>query len=176
MPPPTDSVVVRPLAPEDVPVFLELIDALADYEQLPRPSADARERLAQDALPGGGPGGDQPARFEALLAEVSGVVVGYAVFFMTYSTFLARPSLYLEDIFVRPEARGAGAGKALFRACAQEAVRRECGRMEWVVLDWNRPAIEFYERRGARRLGEWQTYRLDGEALRSAAVGASVQI
>jgi GNAT superfamily N-acetyltransferase len=176
VPPSKESVVVRPLAPEDVPVFLELIDALADYEELPRPEADARERLAQDALPAGCVGENRPARFEALLVEVGGVVVGYAVFFMTYSTFLARPSLYLEDIFVRPEARGAGAGKALFRACAEEAVRRGCGRMEWVVLDWNMPAIAFYERRGARRLREWHTYRLDGEALRSAALGAAVQV
>ena len=159
-----------------MPVFLDLIDALADYEKLPRPTADARKRLSQDALPFTSPEGGRPARFEALLAELNGAVVGYAVFFMTYSTFLARPSLYLEDVFVRPEARGAGAGKALFQACAQEAVRRECGRMEWVVLDWNAPAIAFYERRGARRLREWHTYRLEGEALRCAALGASVQV
>ena len=160
------SATVRPLVPADLPVFLDLIDALADYENLPRPAPDARERLAQDALPSNG----RPQRFEALLAEVGGAVVGYAVYFMTYSTFLARPTLYLEDIFVRPEARGIGAGRALFQACVREAVRRECGRMEWVVLDWNTPAIEFYERRGARRLREWHTYRLDGEALRRAAV------
>ena len=176
MSPLTELVVVRPLAPADLPVFLDLIDALADYEQLPRPEEDARERLAQDALPANRSGEIRPARFEALLAEVGGAVVGYAVYFMTYSTFLARPSLYLEDIFVRPESRGAGAGRALFQACAQEAVWRECGRMEWVVLDWNTPAIEFYERRGARRLGEWHTYRLDGEALGSAAIGASLQV
>lgn len=157
---------MRPLAPADLPAFLDLIDALADYEQLPRPEAAARERLTRDAVPGDG----GARRFEALLVEAGGAVVGYAVYFMTYSTFLARPTLYLEDIFVRPEARGMGAGKALFRACAQEAVRRECGRMEWVVLDWNTPAIEFYERRGARRLSEWHTYRLDGEALRGAAI------
>ena len=163
---PAPEVSVRPLAPADLPVFLDLIDALADYEKLPRPEPGARERLVRDAVSSGG----RPPRFEALLVEVDGAVVGYAVFFMTYSTFLARPTLYLEDIFVRPESRGVGAGKALFRECVREALRRECGRMEWVVLDWNAPAIEFYERRGARRLSEWHTYRLDGEALRRAAV------
>ena len=117
-----------------------------------------RARLAADAVA-------VPRPFEALLAEVDGVVAGYAVYFMTYSTFLARPTLYLEDIFVLPAARGQGAGRRLFEACAAEAVRRGCGRMEWVVLDWNTPAIEFYRRRGARQLTEWLPFRLDGDAL-----------
>jgi GNAT superfamily N-acetyltransferase len=158
---------VRPLTAADVPVFLDLTDALADYERLDRPAPDARERLARDAI--GGAGG--PKRFETLLADLDGAVVGYAVFFMTYSTFRALPTFYLEDIFVLPEARSRGAGRALFEACAQEAVRRGCGRMEWTVLRWNTPAIEFYDRRGARPLDEWLGYRLDGEAL--AAFGAA---
>lgn len=145
----------------DIPAFLDLVDALADFETLPRPAAEARERLAADALAG---------RYHLLVAEVGGRVQGYAVFFYTYSTFLARPTLYLEDYFVAPDCRGIGAGGALFRAVAAEAVKHACGRMEWQVLDWNTPSIELYERLGARRMSEWLPMRLDGQAL--ANVGA----
>lgn len=155
---------VRPLEARDVPRLLDLIDGLADYEKLDRPDAGARERLARDAT-GEGP------RFRTLLAELDGAAVGYAIFFFTYSTFLARPTLYLEDIFVLPEYRGKGAGKALFRAVAAEAVRNECGRMEWQVLDWNQPSIDFYERNGARLMKEWVPCRLTGDALRKVAEG-----
>jgi GNAT superfamily N-acetyltransferase len=158
------SATVRTLAPHDVPRLLDLIDGLADYEKLPRPDAAARERLAMDAS------GPSP-RFRTLLAEVEGTVVGYAIYFFTYSTFLARPTLYLEDIFVLPEFRGRGAGKALFRACAAEALREGCGRMEWQVLDWNKPSIDFYERAGARLMKEWVPCRLTGEALAALARG-----
>jgi GNAT superfamily N-acetyltransferase len=158
------EVLVRPLRPADTPRLLELIDRLADYEQLPRPDADDRQRLAADALA-------EPPRFHTLVAEGGGgLVVGYAVYFFTYSTFRARPSLYLEDIFVLPERRGQGAGAALFRACAREAVALGCARMEWQVLSWNQPSIEFYQRLGARQLDDWLPFRLDGEALHS--VGA----
>jgi GNAT superfamily N-acetyltransferase len=160
------AAVVRPLSAAGVPAFLDLVDALADYEKLDRPAPDARARLARDAITG--PHGER--RFETLLAEIGGRVVGYAVFFMTYSTFRALPTLYLEDVFVLPGARGRGAGRALFQTCAREAVKRGCGRMEWMVLRWNTPAIEFYDRRGAKPLDEWLGYRLDGEAL--AAFGA----
>jgi GNAT superfamily N-acetyltransferase len=156
------SASVRPLESRDVPRLLDLIDGLADYEKLARPDAEARERLARDAASG---------RFQTLLAELDGQVVGYAIYFFTYSTFLARPTLYLEDIFVLPECRGRGAGKALFRACAAEAVRLECGRMEWQVLDWNQPSIDFYERAGARLQKEWIPCRLTGEALHKVAEG-----
>lgn len=155
---------VRPLEPRDVPRLLDLIDGLADYEKLPRPDAAARERLAEDAAA-------DPPRFRTLLAELDGRIVGYAIYFFTYSTFLARPTLYLEDIFVRPDQRGRGAGRALFRACAAEAVRQQCGRMEWQVLDWNQPSIDFYERAGAKVLRDWLPCRLTGEALRNAAEG-----
>ncbi len=161
----SSGVVVRPLREGEVSIFLDLVDALADYERLPRPDAAARERLVADAT-------RHPPRFEVLLAELDGEAAGYAAFFETYSTFLARPTLYLEDLFVRPESRGRGAGAALFRACAAEAVRRGCGRMEWQVLDWNTPSIEFYERQGARRLREWLSYRLTGEALAAVAAKA----
>ena len=150
------SVAIRPLGTDDIPRLLELIEGLAVYEKLPAPSADARGRLAADARAG---------RFQCLLAEVDGQTVGYALYFFTYSTFLARPTLYLEDLFVQPEARGRGAGIGLFRACAGDAVRNGCGRMEWQVLDWNTPSIAFYERLGARHLAGWLPFRLDGEAL-----------
>ncbi len=149
---------VRPMGPEDLPAFLDLIDALADYEHLERPDPAARKRLASDATA-------DPARFHVLLAERAGRVVGYAVYFYTYSTFLARPTLYLEDIFVREEERCRGAGNALMEELAQEALRQDCGRMEWQVLTWNQPSIEFYERRRARRLDDWYTYRLTADQL-----------
>jgi GNAT superfamily N-acetyltransferase len=159
-----DPVRVRPATVADAPAFLALVDGLADYERLPRPDAEARQRLIADAF------GPQP-RFHLLLAELDGAVVGYAVWFPTYSTFLARPTLYLEDVFVAPEARGRGAGKALFRACAAEAVRWGCGRMDWAVLEWNRPSIEFYEAHGARHMSDWLPFRLDGDSLLRAARG-----
>ena len=156
------TVRVRGLTAADIEPFLDLVDGLADYERLPRPETAARERLAQDAL-------SDPPRFSVLLADVDGQVVGYAVYFFTYSTFLARPSLYLEDLFVTPAARGTGAGIGLFRACAAEAVRNDCGRMEWQVLSWNTPSIEFYRRLGARRLEDWHGYRLDQAGLAAIA-------
>jgi GNAT superfamily N-acetyltransferase len=158
------SALVRPLQPADLPRLLELIDGLADYEKLARPDPAARQRLADDAA-------SQPPRFNCLLAEIDGLVVGYAIYFFTYSTFRARPSLYLEDIFVLPEARGRGAGIRLFRACAREAVAQSCARMEWQVLSWNTPSIQFYERLGARHMDDWLPFRLDDEAL--AAVASS---
>jgi GNAT superfamily N-acetyltransferase len=158
------TLTIRELRPDDVPSLLELIDGLADYEQLPRPDDGARQRLAADAQA-------DPPRFRGLLADVDGQLVGYAIYFFTYSTFLARPTLYLEDIFVLPEHRGRGAGIALFRACARQAVLNECGRMEWQVLAWNTPSIAFYERLGARHNADWLPFRLDGEGL--AFVGAA---
>jgi GNAT superfamily N-acetyltransferase len=152
------TLLVRKLRPPDVPRLLALIDGLADYEQLARPDADARDRLAADSTA-------DPPRFSTLLAEIDEEVVGYAIYFFTYSTFRARPTLYLEDVFVLPERRGQGAGVALFRACAREAVAHACARMEWQVLAWNTPSIEFYERLGARHLADWLPFRLDDEAL-----------
>jgi len=157
------DVVVRALRPTDTRRLVELIDGLADYEKLPRPDADARRRLATDAVA-------DPPRFRTLVADIRGRVVGYAIYFFTYSTFKARPSLYLEDIFVLPEERGQGAGIGLFRACAREAVAHGCSRMEWQVLSWNAPSIEFYKRLGAQQLDGWLPFRLDGEALNSVGV------
>lgn len=151
-----DNLAVRPLAAADMPAFLHLIRALADYEKLPGPDAEARARLTRDAT-------SDPPRFWVLLAERAGRAVGYAVYFETYSTFLAKPSLYLEDIFVLEEERRLGVGRALLQEVAREAVRRGCGRMEWQVLTWNTPAMAFYGRLGAAPLEEWQPYRMTEE-------------
>jgi len=149
---------IRKATRDDAPALLALIDALAAYEKLDPPDSVAKERLIKDMS------GDRP-RFEAYLAEVSGRAVGYAFVFETYSSFLALPTLYLEDIFVLPEWRGKNVGYALFIAMAAEALRRGCGRMEWAVLDWNQIAIDFYKRLGAAHLSEWQHYRMGRDQL-----------
>jgi GNAT superfamily N-acetyltransferase len=156
------TVHVRGLTDADMPKLLELIDGLADYERLPRPDADARQRLARDAT-------REPPRFQTLLAELDGTPIGYAMYFFTYSSFLARPTLYLEDIFVLPEYRGHGAGLALFQACARAALDNDCGRMDWQVLNWNEPSIRFYERLGARHLDAWLPFRMDADVLAQVA-------
>lgn len=153
---------VRAATAADAGSLLSLVDALADYEQLPRPAAEARARIIEDAF-----GARQ--RVEVLLALDEGRAVGYALFFETYSSFLALPTMYLEDLFVHPEARGARHGYRLFRAVAATAVERGCGRMEWNVLKWNRLARDFYERLEAEPLEDWQMYRLEGDRLRRAA-------
>lgn len=157
------DLVIRPATPDDSAAIRALVVALAEYERLDPPDAAAQDRLLADAFR------PQP-RVEIAVAVVDGVVAGYAFFFETYSTFLARPTLYLEDLFVLPAHRGAGVGKALFVHLAREAARRGCGRMEWAVLDWNEPALAFYRRLGAQHLADWQTFRLDRAALERYAV------
>jgi GNAT superfamily N-acetyltransferase len=144
---------IKPLTRRHGTAFLSLIDALADYEKLRRPSVPARRRLLNDAF---GP----KRRFDAYLIFVDGTAAGYAITFETYSSFLAKPTLYLEDIFILPGYRSRGIGKKLFSFCLAEARKRKCGRMEWVVLDWNKNAIRFYEHLGAVHLKEWFTYRI----------------
>jgi GNAT superfamily N-acetyltransferase len=151
----------------DVGSILMLIRGLAEYERL------SHEVLATEALLRESLFGERPAA-EVLLAHAIGGVdgdkpVGFAVFFGTYSTFLARAGVYLEDIFVLPEWRGQGLGEQLFRRVAGIAVERGAGRMEWSVLDWNKPAINFYRKLGAQAMDEWTMQRLTGEALRRAA-------
>lgn len=155
----TDIVSVRAATAKDIDVFLQLVDGLADYEELPRPNAEGRARLVRDGFTSARP------RFEAFLGELDGRPVGYAIIFETYSSFLALPTLYLEDIFVLPEARKQKVGYALFMHCVREAVRRGCGRMEWTVLDWNQIAHDFYAKLGAKRLTGWEPYRLTSEEL-----------
>lgn len=144
----------------DAPAVLDLIGKLAEYEKLSGPDADARERFIRDGFQ------LAPPRFEVWIAEDNaGSALGYALFFETYSTFLARPTLYLEDLFVLPEHRGRGIGKALMNHCIRLAKERGCGRMEWTCLDWNTTAQEFYASLGAQRLSEWYIYRLTAEAM-----------
>ncbi len=147
------EIVIRPAIRSDSEILLHLIDALADYEKLPKPDAAARERLLRDAF-------SERKRIEVFLAEVEGKPVAYAIVFETYSSFLALPTLYLEDIFVLSEYRGRRVGHHLFVYCVNEAYQRGCGRMEWAVLDWNQLAIDFYEGAGARQLKGWLYYRL----------------
>ena len=146
-------IAVRRAVAADAPALLRLIRGLADYEKLTPPDDAAQGRLVRDIF------GDKP-RLEAYLVEVDHVPAGYALVLETYSSFLALPTLYLEDIFVLPEFRGQGAGTVLFREMVREARDRGCGRMEWVVLDWNRLAQDFYRRFGAQHLSDWMTMRL----------------
>jgi GNAT superfamily N-acetyltransferase len=148
--------------PADVPVIAELIRALSRFERLEHEVTMTEELLADGLF------GPQPYA-ETLLAEEDGKPVGFALFFHNFSTFLARPGIYLEDLFVEPEHRGSGTGRALLARLAQIAVERGCGRLEWAVLDWNRDAIGFYERLGARPNSEWTVYRLAGEPLHKLA-------
>lgn len=149
----SSTVTVRKATREDAQAILTLVDALASYEKLDPPDASAKARLIRDMA------GEQP-RFEAYLAESNGIAVGYAFVFETYSSFLALPTLYLEDLFVLPEYRKKKVGYALFSSMVKEAHDRGCGRMEWTVLDWNRLAIDFYQKLGATHMKEWQLYRL----------------
>lgn len=140
--------------------LLLLIEELARFEHLAPPDPEARERLKKHAL-------DERPMFEAFLAYSEGRPVGYITYYFTYSTFLAKPTLYLEDIFVLEDVRKKGVGRELFQFCAQEALDRGCGRMEWAVLTWNENAIQFYESLGGQRLG-WYLYRLDEKGIREA--------
>ena len=159
---------VRRAERADADVLIGLITALAEFEHLPPPDEAARARLVAHGF------GDHP-KFEAYLAEVpdAPAPVGYAFVFETYSTFLARPTLYLEDLFVLPEHRRRGIGKALLRFCIALAHERGCGRMEWTCLDWNVNAQQVYEGLGAKRMAEWYLYRMTREAMERFLEGAS---
>ena len=157
---------IREAVEGDVATILELIKALAEYERLEDRVTATEDRIRETLF------GARPVA-EVLLAEVGEETVGLAIFFTNYSTFLAKPGIYLEDLFVKPHARGQGIGKALLKRVAALAVERECGRVEWSVLDWNEPSIQFYESLGAVAMKEWTIYRLTGESLARLAAGAS---
>jgi len=146
------KIIIRKARKSDASVLLELIDALAEYERLKKPTPPAHRRLIKDGF-------GKKKRFQTFIAFADGKAVGYAMFFETYSSFLARPTFYLEDIFVYPEYRRYGIGKTLFDQCITEARRRKCGRMEWIVLDWNKNAMKFYEKFNARKMKEWVLFR-----------------
>lgn len=152
----------RPATGADVPVILDLIRCLAEYEKLSHEVTATEDALRATLF------GERRAA-EVLIGCVDGQPAGFAVFFQNYSTFLARPGMYLEDLFVRPEHRGRGLGKALITAVARLAVERGCGRYEWTVLDWNTPAIDFYRSLGAQMMSDWRIMRVTGDALRELA-------
>jgi GNAT superfamily N-acetyltransferase len=167
-PPPaaTPPLEIRPAVAADVPLVLRFIRELADYERRTH-EVRANEELLERHLFGPG------ASAEALLGFVGGEPAAFAVFFRNFSTFLGRPGIHLEDLFVRPAYRRRGYGKLMLAHVAREANRRGCGRFEWTVLDWNRPAIEFYESLGAAVLPDWRVCRLAGEALARFGTGAT---
>ena len=158
---------IRPARVDDTVAIATLIRELAIYEKLEDQARATPEDLARHLF------GDRPVA-EALMAEVEGSPVGFALFFTNFSTFRGQPGLYLEDIFVRPECRGKGIGKALLASVAKLAVDRGCGRMEWSVLDWNQPSIDFYKSKGAIPMDEWTVFRVADESLRQLAAQSLV--
>jgi GNAT superfamily N-acetyltransferase len=153
---------IRPAIPADLPLIAQFIRDLAEYEKLAHEvhfdDADLSERLF----------GARPYA-EVLVGEIDGAPQGFALFFHNFSTFEGKPGIYLEDLFVRPEARGSGLGKSFLQRLAQLAVERDCARLEWAVLDWNEPSIGFYKALGARPMDEWTVFRVDGAALETLA-------
>jgi GNAT superfamily N-acetyltransferase len=156
------SLHLRDATRADLPLVLRFIRALAEYERLSHEVRADEATLARFLF-------DEPRRAESLIAEWKGAPVGFAVWYYSFSTFLGRPSLYIEDVFVNPEARGRGIGKAIFAHLAARAVLQGCGRMEWSVLDWNAPSIAFYRSLGAKPREGWTLQQLTGEALSALA-------
>ena len=146
----------------DVPLIVHLIKSLAVYEKLESMVVATEEKVDRAMF------GERPYA-ETIIAEVDGKPAGFALFFHNFSTFLAQPGIYLEDLFVKPEARGNGIGRALLERLAQIAVERDCGRLEWAVLNWNTDAIRFYERLGAKPNSDWTVYRLSSDSLHALA-------
>ncbi|MDQ3736068.1 MAG: GNAT family N-acetyltransferase [Actinomycetota bacterium] len=153
---------IRPATEDDVPIILSLIRELAEYERLSH-EVVATEGLLRESLFGERRGA------EVLIACCKGAPAGFALFFHSFSTFLGRPGIYLEDLYVKPEFRGRGIGRALLTHLARLAKERGCGRLEWAVLDWNEPAIKLYKSIGAVPMDEWTVYRVTGEALETLA-------
>lgn len=153
---------IRPGTEDDVPLILSLIRELAEYERLSH-EVVATEEMLRDSLFG------ERRAAEVLLGHLDDEPAGFALFFHNFSTFLGRPGIYLEDLYVRPEFRGAGVGRAMLVRLARLARERGCGRLEWSVLDWNEPAISFYKRLGASPVSGWSVYRVTGEALEELA-------
>jgi GNAT superfamily N-acetyltransferase len=156
------SISIRPATVSDCPLILQFIRGLAEYEKLLH-EVVANEKSLEETLFGEHPGA------EVLIAEWEGQAAGFALFFSNYSTFLGRPGIYLEDLFVYPEFRGHGLGKALLSHLAALTVERKGGRLDWSVLDWNTPSIDFYKSIGAHPLDGWTTFRLKGDALNAMA-------
>ncbi|MBH1992532.1 MAG: GNAT family N-acetyltransferase [Sphingomonadaceae bacterium] len=160
----TDTIIIREATPADLATIHSFILALADYEKLAHAVKAEPETLARYLF------GPRPMA-EVLIAELDGTALGFALFFHNFSTFEGRPGLYLEDLFVLPQARGLGAGRALLARLAALAIERDCARLEWSVLDWNAPAIALYRAIGAQPMDEWTVQRVDGAALVALAKG-----
>jgi GNAT superfamily N-acetyltransferase len=157
---------IRPATSADIPLIAQFIRDLAAYEKLAH-EVRFDEAVLGDRLFG-------PRRYaEVLIGEIDGAPQGFALFFHNFSTFEGKPGVYLEDLFVRPEARGSGLGKALLKRLAAIAIERDCARLEWWVLDWNEPSIQFYKALGAKFMDEWTVMRVDGAALTTLAGGPS---
>jgi len=159
---------IRQASEPDVPLILQFIKALAEYERMSDKVVTTEDRLRRTLF-------GQPRFAEVLIGEEDGEPVAFALFFHNYSTFLAKPGLYLEDLFVKPEARGRGHGRAMLARLARIARERDCGRLEWWVLDWNTDAIEFYKKLGALPMDEWTVFRVTGSALDNLAAQDGVQ-
>ena len=153
---------IRPAAPADLPLIAGFIRDLAEYEKLSHEVRFDEAKLGENLF------GARPYA-EVVIGELGGTPQGFALFFHNFSTFEGRPGLYLEDLFVRPEARGSGLGKALLAHLAKLCVERDCARLEWWVLDWNAPSIGFYQSLGAKLMDEWTVMRVDGDALANLA-------
>jgi GNAT superfamily N-acetyltransferase len=156
------EVEIRSSTRDDVPLILSLVRELAEYERLSQEVVATEEALRDSLF------GERPVA-EVLIGHLGGEPAGFALFFHSFSTFLGRPSIYLEDLYVRPACRGAGVGQTLLVRLAGLATERGCGRLEWSVLDWNKPAIRFYKALGAVPMDEWTVYRVTGEALEDLA-------
>lgn len=156
------TVQIRPAAPADVPAMFRFINELARYEREPDAVVATEEMIRHSLF-------DEGHVAHGLIATLGGEPRGFAIYFFNFSTWLGRPGLYLEDLYVTPASRGSGVGRALLTSLARVAVERGCGRMEWSVLDWNEPAIEFYRSLGARPQDEWTVYRLTGKTLEDVA-------
>jgi GNAT superfamily N-acetyltransferase len=155
---------LRPAVPDDAKLILEFIHALAEYEREPNAVVATEQDILRDGFPASG----EP-KFRVILAEWDGEPAGFAFYFFNYSTWLGKPGLYLEDLFVKPVFRGKGIGKALLAELARISIRENCYGMRWQVLDWNQPAIDFYESLGAGLLKEWLTVRMMGDAVKRLA-------
>jgi GNAT superfamily N-acetyltransferase len=156
------TIAIRTAVPSDLPSIMQFVRELAEYEKLSHEVRFTEETLGENLF-----GARRMA--EVLIGEVTGSPQGFALFFHNFSTFEGRPGIYLEDLFVRPEARGAGLGKALLMELARLTVERGCARLEWAVLDWNEPSIGFYKALGARAMDDWTVMRVDGDAVRALA-------
>jgi GNAT superfamily N-acetyltransferase len=156
---------IRPAEEKDAPLIFDFVKSLAVYEHLLDQVSATEESLRRFIF--------EEKKAEVLICEYEGRAAGFALFFHTFSTFLGKPGIYIEDIFVKPEFRGKGLGKLLLSSIAKIAVERDCGRLEWACLDWNEPSIAFYKSQGARPLSEWTTYRVSAQSLRDMGMGVT---